>query len=225
VELNNISSLAVTSIDSGGLDDRDGTVSSTVSTSHFLVHLFYSAVESGISVLLVGVVHTGTGVVSNPNSIVLNGGWVLLENLVNSKNLTVGLLHTAKLSQKVPELGLGLNLVPSPHLHSVNLWVWILLSWDVTSNNLELTVQELQTENKLSGDVQDVSTKRHPCNFDAQHVDLYDKIRFSCYSRDAIAFKSMSNTQAAEATRLELPSSIRTYGDSVSHLSTFCFVQ
>lgn len=151
MELGDVWSLAISCLDGGRLNDGDGTMSSTVSTSHFLVHLFYSAVKCGISVLLVCIMHSGTRVISNPDAIILNGGWVLLENFVHCENLTVSLLHTTKLSQKVPELGLGLDLVPSPHLHSVNLRVWILLSWDVTSNNLELTVQELhQRKNNIT---------------------------------------------------------------------------
>ena len=146
MELSDVWSLALRCLDGSCLNDRDGTMSCTVSTAHLLVHLFYGAIKSGIPVLFISVMDTSTGVVSNPNSVILNGRWILLENLVHCKNLTIGLLHTTKLSQKVPELRLSLDLISSPHLHSVNLWILILLSWDVTSNNLELTVQELQKQ-------------------------------------------------------------------------------
>lgn len=152
MELSDVCSLALRCLDSSCFNDRDGTMSGTVPTSHLLVHLFYGAIKSGISVLLVRIVDTSTRVVSNPNSVILNGGWILLENLVHCKNLTIGLLHTTKLSQKVPELRLGLDLISSPHLHSVNLWIWILLRWDVTSNNLELTVQKLQQRKNITSD-------------------------------------------------------------------------
>jgi hypothetical protein len=47
-------------------------------------------------------VHTGTGVVTNPNAEVLNGGGVLLEDFIHSQNLTIGLLYTPQLSQEIP---------------------------------------------------------------------------------------------------------------------------
>ena len=104
MKLSDVWSLAVSCLDGSRLNDGDGTMSSTVSTSHFLVHLFYSAVKCGISVLLVCIVHSSTRVISNPDAIILNGCWVLLKDFVHCENLTVGLLYTTKLSQEVPEL-------------------------------------------------------------------------------------------------------------------------
>ena len=37
--------------------------------------------------------------------------WVLLKDLINSKHLPIALLNLLQLPQKIPELGLGVNLV------------------------------------------------------------------------------------------------------------------
>ena len=55
-----------------GADDLNGTVTSTVGSSHLLVALLDSTEQSGITVLLVHVVGTGAGVVTQPDSVVLD---------------------------------------------------------------------------------------------------------------------------------------------------------
>ena len=55
-----------------GADDLNGTVTSTVGSSHLLVALLDSTEQRGITVLLVHVVGTGAGVVTQPDSVVLD---------------------------------------------------------------------------------------------------------------------------------------------------------
>ena len=155
--------------------------------THFLVHLLDSAVQGGVTVLFVCVMGTCARIVPHPDAEVFDGGGVLLEDLIHSQNLTIGLLHTSKLLQEVPasgkatrltmclfeirqqrrrrqfcnfflfywvkqlvffavnvpKLGLCLDIVPSPELHSVDLGRFILLGGQMTPHNLELTVVEL----------------------------------------------------------------------------------
>ena len=73
--------LAKLSWDGGGLDDLDARVTDSVTRSHLSVHLFNRTIEGGVSVLLVHVVVTSPGLVPQPDTVVLDGCWVLLEDL------------------------------------------------------------------------------------------------------------------------------------------------
>ncbi|GJX83581.1 retrovirus-related pol polyprotein from transposon TNT 1-94, partial [Tanacetum coccineum] len=73
--------LAKLSGNGSGLDDLDARVTDSVTRSHFSVHLLDGTVEGGVSVLLVHVVVTGPGLVPQPDAVVLDGCWVLLEDL------------------------------------------------------------------------------------------------------------------------------------------------
>jgi hypothetical protein len=53
------------------LDDLDARGPHTMTWSHFVIHLFYSTIQSGISVLLVHVMVTCPALVSHPDTIVL----------------------------------------------------------------------------------------------------------------------------------------------------------
>ena len=76
-------SLQVLVFNNSGLDDLNGTITSTMSTSHFLIALLDSTEESIVTILLVHVVSTGTRVVTEPDTVVLNFG-VGLVNLQKS---------------------------------------------------------------------------------------------------------------------------------------------
>ena len=65
-------------------------------------------------------------------------GWVLLKDLINSKHLPIALLDLLQLPHKIPELGLGANLVRGLELHAVNLRVLIGFSGQSMLNNLVL---------------------------------------------------------------------------------------
>ncbi len=102
MELLDVGTLGISRCNGGSLDDGNAAVADAMAGSHFLVELHNGAVKGGITVLLVGVVYTGTGVVTNPNAKVLNSGGVFLEDFIDCQNLTVGLLHTSQFSQEVP---------------------------------------------------------------------------------------------------------------------------
>ena len=75
----------------GGADDLDGTVTSTVSSSHLLVALLDGTEERSVTVLLVHVVSAGTRVVSQPDSVVLDLHSALVD-LPTSANLSLNVL-------------------------------------------------------------------------------------------------------------------------------------
>ncbi len=68
-------------------------------------------VEGEVSVLLVHVVSSRSGVVSEPDSVVLDVGVLLFENFVDGKNLTSGLLQLVDLVKEIPETRLDGNLI------------------------------------------------------------------------------------------------------------------
>ena len=39
----------------------------------------------------------------------------------------------------IPELGPGKDLITGEQAHSVNLWVWLSLTWKTSSDNIELS--------------------------------------------------------------------------------------
>lgn len=66
MELLNIGSLAICCLQSSRLDDLHGVASHSVSRAHFLVQLLDRSVDGGVSILLVSIVHTSTGLVAYP---------------------------------------------------------------------------------------------------------------------------------------------------------------
>ena len=140
-------SLKILIFNNSGLDDLDGTITSTVSTSHLLVALLNSTEESVITILLVHVVSTGTRVVSQPDTVVLDFGVSLVDlpksaitrsnaYLVDSKNLTSTLLHLLKSVHEVPITGLSSDSVGSEKTHSVNFRFRVSFSRKSTTNNV-----------------------------------------------------------------------------------------
>lgn len=85
VELLGVVPLAELEVDSGGLDDLDARESHTMARSHLGVHLFHGTIQCSVTVLLVHVVVTGSALVTQPDAIVLDRGWVALEDLTWQK--------------------------------------------------------------------------------------------------------------------------------------------
>ena len=140
-------SLEVLVFNNGSLDDLDGTITSTVSTSHLLIALLHSTEESVITILLVHVVSTGTRIVSQPDTVVLDFGVLLVDlpksaitrpnaYLVDSKNLTSTLLHLLKSVHEVPITGLSSDSVGSEKTHSVNFRFRVRFGRKSTTNNV-----------------------------------------------------------------------------------------
>ncbi|KAF1758116.1 hypothetical protein GCK72_014574 [Caenorhabditis remanei] len=73
--------LGVFGLDGLDLEDVDAISLSTMTGSHVTVALSNSSSDSGITVLTVHVVVSSTGIVLKPDSVVLDGSWVLLEHL------------------------------------------------------------------------------------------------------------------------------------------------
>lgn len=77
-------SLAELSWDSGCLDDLNAVIADPVTRCHLSVHLFNSTIQGGITKLLVHVVITSSALVAQPNTIVVDLGWVLLKYLTQN---------------------------------------------------------------------------------------------------------------------------------------------
>ena len=88
VELLGVRTLAKRHWDSGGLDDLDARGSYPMTRSHLIVHLLDGSVKCQIAVLLVHVVVAGSALIPHPDTIVLDGGWVLLKNLTEIRILS-----------------------------------------------------------------------------------------------------------------------------------------
>ena len=138
-ELSTVGPLEFTSTDGSGTDDLDGTRTTTVTSSHLVIKLSNSSRELQVTVLAVHVVGSRTRVVTEPDSVVLDGTGVLLDKLDAVKDLTSGLLHLTELTHEVPELGLGSDRVGGEDNHTVCLGVWVLLGGSLTADHLVLT--------------------------------------------------------------------------------------
>lgn len=125
-------------LDLDDLEDVNGAPSGSVTSSHVLVKGLDGADTGEITVFSVHVVDTGTRVVTDPDTEVLDLGRSLLVDLVDGDNLTSGLLDSSQLGEEVPETGLSNNRVWCEDSHTVELWLWLLLSWQVTANDLIL---------------------------------------------------------------------------------------
>ena len=137
-ELSTVGPLKLTSTNGSGTDDLDGTRTTTVTSSHLVVKLRHGSGELQVTVLAVHVVGSGTRVVTEPDSVVLDSTGVLLDKLDAVKNLTSGLLHLTELTHEVPELGLGSDRVGGEDNHTVSLGVGVLVSSSLTADNLVL---------------------------------------------------------------------------------------
>ena len=65
------------------LDDMDGISSSTMSSSHFAVHLGDGSTESAVSILFVHVDDTSTSKISKHDSVILDIGCLSLKDLTD----------------------------------------------------------------------------------------------------------------------------------------------
>jgi len=86
VELLGTLSLAKLSWDGSCLDDLDAWKPHPMARCHLSVHLFNSTIKGCVSVFLVHVVITSSALVSQPYSIILDRGRILLKNLQSENN-------------------------------------------------------------------------------------------------------------------------------------------
>jgi hypothetical protein len=118
------------------LENVDRSKSRSVTSGHVLVKGINSSGTRKLTVLLVHVVGTGTRVVTDPDTEVLDLVGSLLVDLVNGDNLTSSLLNSSELGQEVPESRLGNNSVGSKDSHTVELGLRLALGRETTANNL-----------------------------------------------------------------------------------------
>lgn len=120
------------------LQDVDVSKSGSVSGSQVLVHGLDGTNSGHISVLLVHVVDTRSGLVSDPDTEGLDLGWGGLRDEVDGDNLTGSLLGLVQLLQEVPVTRLGHHGVWGEDSHSEQLWLWNGLGGETTTNDLIL---------------------------------------------------------------------------------------
>jgi len=138
VKLQNTWALTLTCWNNSSADNLNRRLTCAMKTSHLLVHLMHSPYKRGISVLFTHIVRTGTRMISQSDSIVLNNPCVLLSDLVNTQDLTSRLLHLLVLMQEIPESRLCGYLIWCKDLHTVQLWSWISIRWCLATNYLEM---------------------------------------------------------------------------------------
>ena len=142
-------------IEHAGSDDLDRVMGSTVSTRHLHVHLRDSSAEGHISVLLVHVDGIGAGEVTENDAVVSDGAGLLLEDLARGDDFALNLTNLVLSLHVIPELGPGEDSVSVEDSHSVKLWVRVLLGWQSSSDDEELSQLNQQNRpNKLSRDLE-----------------------------------------------------------------------
>jgi len=112
----------------------------SVSRGHLRVQSVHRRIHSRLSVLFVRVVKPNSGLVTNPNPVVLHRRVVLLKNLVARDDLTVRFLHLSQSREKVPKLRARSRRVQGPKFHAVHLRSRFLLRRDASTNDLILVV-------------------------------------------------------------------------------------
>ncbi|GMT21344.1 hypothetical protein PFISCL1PPCAC_12641, partial [Pristionchus fissidentatus] len=135
VEGLDVDALGIGSLDGLDLEDVDAVSTGTMASSHVTIHLGDGSGDADITVLTVHVVVAGTGIVLEPDTVVLDGSLVLLEDLLDLKDLSVGLLQTTEHRDEVPETGLGDDGVGGEDLHLVDGSDGLLLSRELTSGD------------------------------------------------------------------------------------------
>lgn len=123
---------------------------SAMAGSHVRVALCDCTSDGQVAVLTVHVVCTWTGIVSKPDSEVLDLQWSLLVLALHWDDLTSSLLELTQLTQEVPEAGLGYDVIRGEDDHLEQWWIWILFGRQFASDDLILL--QLKYKNKLVSD-------------------------------------------------------------------------
>ena len=114
------------------------------SHQRILTHLGNSSSESCVSVFLVHVDCFSSGQVSENDSVVLDDASVLLVDLLDRDDFTLDLSDLVLSLHVVPELRLSKDGVLGENSHSVESRVRILLTWETSANNEELSNLKLR---------------------------------------------------------------------------------
>ena len=137
-KLHAIGAFQVSSLDGSRPNDLNGTRTTAMTTSHFIIELSDGTRKCDIAKLAVHVVSSGSAGIAQPNAIVLDNARILLHNLYNVKNLARSLFHLVKLVQVVPKLGLDNGLVGGKENHPKGLWVGMLFGGGLAAHHLIL---------------------------------------------------------------------------------------
>ena len=137
-ELLHVWATALAALDNGSADNLEGLGTDTVTSGHFLVKGSDGFSKRSATELLVHVVCTGTGVVTEPDTKVLDNIGLLFKELTDVYNFTVGSLQVVVSLDKVPEFRLCYQAIGSKDLHSVELALWVLLGRNSTSDHFVL---------------------------------------------------------------------------------------
>lgn len=110
---------------------------------HFGVELADGAVQRDISVLLVHVVVSSSGLVAKHDSEGFNVGGSALKDFVDGENLSLGTLGLELPSQMVPEFRFSNDFVPREKSDGIDFGVGILLSGQLAAQHEVLSYLSL----------------------------------------------------------------------------------
>merc|ERR1719348_2286905 len=135
VHLGDQRSATLASCDSLTSDDLDGVSSCSMSGTHVSVALGDGAIGRHIPVLSVHVVSARPGVVSQPDTKVLNFEGEFFLDQFTGNNFSGGLLELSQLTQKVPESGLSHNVIRSKNSHPVQRSYRFSIRWQFSTDH------------------------------------------------------------------------------------------
>lgn len=118
-----------------GLNDMDSIASSTVSSSHFTIHLGDGSAKSDISIFFVHVDDTSSCKISKHDSVVLDRVWFSLEDLTHRDDFTLSSSDLVLSLHVVPELGPSNNSVLGKDSDSIASWLWFSFTWNFSTND------------------------------------------------------------------------------------------
>ena len=125
-------------LENGGSNDVDGAWVGSVVSAHFLVKLRNGSVQGDVSELLVHVMESGSGLHAQHDSVGFHVSGVLLVDVVDSENLSVGSLQFVQSSHLKPETGLGDDLILSENSHRKDLGLRLLFGGQSSAENQKL---------------------------------------------------------------------------------------
>ena len=128
MELLGVGSSAFSSFDCLDLHDVDAGETGPVARGHIGIELLDGSGDGGVAEFLVHVVDSGSAVVANPDTVVLDRIDLGFGNSPNSQDFSSIPLHLLELRHEVPETTLGDDSVLGKNLHAENSWISILRS-------------------------------------------------------------------------------------------------
>lgn len=126
------------SFDFSNTDDLDGAETGTVTGSHVHVQALNSFNTAHRTELLVHVMSTGTRIITQPDTKVLDLHRLLFADGGAGNDFTSSTLGLLQLTEEVEETGFGDDFVGSEDAHLVELRSGVLFGWELTTNNLIL---------------------------------------------------------------------------------------